>query len=118
MFALHGSQRIFGWPTGERATGALRIAASTIELVSGTLIAAGIAVPIAALVAAATMLIGVVTRRTELIALYAFLWLWIAARSSVRSAPARVAAEGRTDSRIPSDANERTVREEAREPEP
>lgn len=95
MFALHGTQRLFGWPAGERATGMLRIAASSIELITGTLIAAGIVVPIAAIIAAVTMLAGVVTRRTELIALYAFLWLWIAARASARPASGRPQREER-----------------------
>lgn len=79
MFALHGTQRILGWPAGGRATEPLRIASSAIELVTGILIAAGIAVPWAAGIAALTMIAGVAMRRTELIALYAVLWAYFAA---------------------------------------
>ena len=81
MFALHGTQRLLGWPPGERATEALRIVSSAIELVTGTLLALGIAVPWAASVAALAMIAGVALRRTELIALYAVIWTYFAARA-------------------------------------
>ena len=82
MFAMHGTQRLFGWPPGERAHEPLRVAASALELITGTLIAAGIFVPWAALIAAVAMAIGAITRRSELLALYTLLWLWIAAKGA------------------------------------
>ena len=84
MFALHGSQRLFGWPPGERAHEPMRLAASTIELVTGTLIATGVLASWAALVAAIAMLIGFVMRREELLLLYALLWFWVAAEEGRR----------------------------------
>ncbi len=85
LLALHGSQRLFGFPPGERATEPLRVLASSIELIAGALVALGVAVPYAALVAGVTMLAGVAMRRTELLALDAGLFLWIAARCASRS---------------------------------
>jgi putative oxidoreductase len=82
MFAMHGSQRLFGWPAGQRAAEPLRIAASALELITGALIACGIAVPIAALAAGLAMAIGAITRRQELLVLYSLLWLWMAAEST------------------------------------
>jgi putative oxidoreductase len=80
LFALHGTQRLLGWPPGGRATEGLRIASSAIELVTGALIALGIAVPWAAGIAALTMIAGVALRRTEIVALYAVIWTYVAAR--------------------------------------
>ena len=82
MFALHGSQRLFGWPPGERAHEPLRIVASTIELVTGTLIATGVFASWAALVAAIAMLIGFAMRRQELLLLYSLLWFWVASKEA------------------------------------
>ena len=88
LLALHGSQRLFGFPPGERATEPVRVIASTIELVAGALVALGVLVPYAALLAGVTMLIGFAMRRTELLALDAALFLWIAARASRGLPPA------------------------------
>ena len=84
MLALHGSQRILGYPPGERATEPLRVAASAIELVCGLLVALGFFTSWAALLAGVTMAIGFAMRRTELLALDAVLFLWIATRGKGR----------------------------------
>jgi putative oxidoreductase len=84
MLALHGSQRLVGFPPGERATEPLRIAACAIELTAGSLVAFGLFTTWAALVAGVTMVIGFALRRTELLALDALLFLWIACRAAGR----------------------------------
>ena len=84
MLALHGSQRLLGFPPGERAAEPLRIAASSIEFIAGSLVALGLFTTWAALVAGVTMAIGFAMRRTELLALDALLFLWIAGRAGGR----------------------------------
>jgi putative oxidoreductase len=97
MFAMHGTQKLFGWPGGKETAGApMMIAAGVIELVCGLLIAGGLLTAWAALVASGEMAVAYfmahapqgfwpILNQGELTVLYCFLFLFIAAHA----APAR-----------------------------
>lgn len=94
MFALHGTQKLFGWP-GDRAPrgDAVGIAAGIIEAAGGVLIAIGLYAGWAAFVAAGTMAVAYfwrhqpdgllpIVNRGELAVVYCFLFLYIASRGA------------------------------------
>jgi putative oxidoreductase len=91
MFALHGTNKLFGWPGGQppmRDT--IPIVAGVIEVVAGVLIAIGLFASWAAFVASGEMAVAYFWKHFpsgfwptenhgELAVLYCFLWLFIAA---------------------------------------
>lgn len=93
MFALHGTQKFFGWPGGKQtATQPLMLLAGTIELVGGLLIAIGLFASWAAFIASGEMAVAYfmahfgagdkfwpVVNEGESAVLYCFLFLFIAA---------------------------------------
>ena len=91
MFAMHGAQKIFGAFGGRRVTGdPLMTLAGVIELVAGTLIAVGLLVRPAAILASGEMAVAYfkahapqgflpIVNRGELAVLYSFLFLFFAA---------------------------------------
>jgi putative oxidoreductase len=91
MFAMHGTQKLFGWPgTRAPATATLSIVGGWIEVVTGLLIAIGLFAGWAAFLASGTMAVAYFLRhsgdgffpivnRGELAVLYCFLFLFIAA---------------------------------------
>jgi putative oxidoreductase len=94
MFAMHGTQKLFGWP-GDRpaATAPLPITAGVIEVVGGLLIVIGLWAGWAAFIASGTMAVAYFMRhagdgffpivnRGELAVLYCFLWLFLAAHGA------------------------------------
>ena len=94
MFLMHGTQKIFGWP-GDRepATAALSITAGWIEMITGALMAVGLAGSWAAFLASGLMAFAYwmrhgpkaflpIENKGELAVLYCFLFLWIAAHGS------------------------------------
>jgi putative oxidoreductase len=95
MFAMHGTQKLFGWPGGkEPMTAPLMMAAGVIELVAGVLIAIGFLTSWAAFIASGEMaaayfiahahppLSWPVLNQGELSVLYCFLFLFIAAHGA------------------------------------
>ena len=95
MFMLHGTQKLFAWPPSERGGNAegLIFAAAIIELVCGALIMVGFFSSFAAFLASGTMAVAYfmshqpkgalpIMNGGELAAVYAFLFLYIAARGS------------------------------------
>jgi putative oxidoreductase len=94
FFAFHGAQKLFGAFGGTVVpTGSQLWVAGIIELVGGVLIMVGLFAAIAALVASGEMAVAYFTvhlpqafwpiqNRGELAALYAFVFLFIAARGS------------------------------------
>ncbi|HEX8154942.1 MAG TPA: DoxX family protein [Thermoanaerobaculia bacterium] len=90
MFAMHGSQKLFGWPGGsEPVPVTLMKVAGFIELVTGIFIAIGLLTPLMAFLASGQMAVAYfkahapngiypVLNQGELAALYAFLFLYIA----------------------------------------
>ncbi len=97
MFAMHGSQKLFGWP-GNKPT--VQIAsqmgiAGVIELVCGLMIALGLLAGFAAFLASGEMAVAYfmmhapqapwpILNQGELAVLYCFLFLYIASRGSGR----------------------------------
>ncbi len=94
MFALHGTQKLFGWP-GDRpaATATLSIVGGVIEVATGALIAIGLWAGSAAFLASGTMAVAYFLRhaedgffpivnRGELAVVYCFLFLFIAGHGS------------------------------------
>ena len=94
MFAMHGTQKLFGWP-GDRApaTAPLPITAGVIEVGAGVLIAIGLFAGWAAFLASGTMAVAYFLRHAddgffpivnkgELAVLYCFLFLFIAAHGA------------------------------------
>lgn len=91
MFAVHGSQKLFGWPGEKAAAGApMMMFAGVIELVGGLLIAIGLFASWAAFIASGEMAVAYfmahaprgfwpVVNEGELAALYSLLFLFIAA---------------------------------------
>jgi putative oxidoreductase len=91
MFALHGTQKLFGWPGGKEPAGvALMKVAGAIELVGGLLIAIGLFTGIAAFICSGEMAAAYfmaharqsfwpVLNQGELTVLYCFLFLFMAA---------------------------------------
>jgi putative oxidoreductase len=94
MFAMHGTQKLFGWPGGKEPAGiALMRVAGVVELVGGLLIAIGLFTSIAAFIASGQMAVAYfkahapngfwpVLNQGELAALYCFLFLFMAAYGS------------------------------------
>ena len=95
MFAMHGSQKLLGWPAGQgRPPLASQMGiAGVIELVGGLMIALGLFASIAAFIASGEMAFAYFTvhapggplpllNRGELAVLYCFLFLYIAAHGS------------------------------------
>ena len=95
MFAMHGSQKLFGWP-GDGDTvpiASLMGVAGIIELVGGLMIAFGFLASWAAFIASGEMAVAFfmahfpqdwnpLVNKGELAVLYCFLYLYIAARGS------------------------------------
>jgi putative oxidoreductase len=89
LFAIHGSQKLLGFPGGvETAQGALMLAAGIIELAGGILVALGLLTRPAAFLASGTMAVAYfmahaphgflpILNQGELAALYSFLFLYI-----------------------------------------
>lgn len=97
MFALHGVQKIFGWPADRPpATSALSLTAGWIEMVCGVLIAFGLLAGWAAFLASGLMAVAYwkshglsgsfwpILNKGELATLYCFLWLYVATRGTRR----------------------------------
>jgi putative oxidoreductase len=94
LFAMHGTQKIFGWPgTKAPATAALSITAGWIEITTGVLIAIGLFAGYAAFLASGLMAFAYFMRhagdglypivnRGELAVIYCFLFLFIAAHGA------------------------------------
>jgi putative oxidoreductase len=91
MFLCHGAQKLFGAFGGHRAGAPLMWTAGTIELVGGLLIAIGLLTRLSAFVASGTMAAAYfmahapqgffpIVNKGELAALYAFLFLFFAAK--------------------------------------
>jgi putative oxidoreductase len=94
MFAMHGTQKLFGWPGGKEPAGvALMRIAGVIELAGGLLIAIGLFTSIAAFIASGQMAVAYfkahapegfwpILNQGELAVLYCFLFLFMAAYGS------------------------------------
>ncbi|HYP28745.1 MAG TPA: DoxX family protein [Blastocatellia bacterium] len=98
MFALHGTQKLFGWPPGQGGgrpeVGSLIWIGGVIELVTGLLIAIGLFTGWAAFIASGMMAVAYfmahasggflpIVNRGELAVLYCFVFLYIASRGTV-----------------------------------
>ncbi|HSH37357.1 MAG TPA: DoxX family protein [Chthoniobacterales bacterium] len=94
LFMCHGLQKVFGMlsPRGGPATG-LPMVSGYIELIGGTLVMLGLFTTIAAFICSGTMAVAYfmahagqglfpIVNRGELAVLYAFVFLYIAARGS------------------------------------
>jgi putative oxidoreductase len=94
MFAMHGTQKLFGFPTGSPVhVVSLMGLAGVIELVTGVLIAVGFRTRWAAFLASGQMAVAYfmahasqsvypIMNRGELAVLYCFLFLYMAAHGS------------------------------------
>lgn len=98
MFAMHGSQKLLGWPPNAQGGGGgslppMMMAAGLIELIGGLLVAFGLFASIAAFLASGEMASAFfiahaphgllpIQNQGELAVLYCFLFLYIAARGS------------------------------------
>jgi putative oxidoreductase len=96
MFAMHGSQKLLGWPPSEHGGGALpplMLVAGVIELVGGLMILFGFFASIAAFIASGEMAAAFfmahfpkgwnpLLNEGEVAALYSFLFLYVATRGS------------------------------------
>jgi putative oxidoreductase len=94
MFAMHGTQKLFGFPSGTPMTDdPMMLAAGIIEFVGGLMIMLGVATRVAAFIASGEMAVAYFTvhaknsfwpieNRGELAALYCFVFLYIAATGS------------------------------------
>ena len=95
MFAMHGTQKLFGWPGGKEPVAVpLMIAAGVIELVAGLMIAIGLLASWAAFIASGEMAVAYfkahahpilswpLLNQGELAVLYCFLFLYIAAHGA------------------------------------
>ena len=95
MFAMHGTQKLFGWPGGGNTVqlASLMGLAGIIEFVAGLMIAAGFRTGIAAFIASGQMAFAYfiqhapsglypILNRGELAVLYCFLFLFISAYGS------------------------------------
>jgi putative oxidoreductase len=98
MFAMHGSQKLLGWPANPQGSGGgglppLMLAAGVIELFGGLLILVGLFASYAAFIASGEMAVAFfmvhfpkgwnpLLNDGELPALYAFVFLYIATRGS------------------------------------
>jgi putative oxidoreductase len=91
MFACHGSQKLFGFPSGTPMTdNPMMLAAGLIEFVGGLMIALGLVARLAAFIASGEMAVAYfmvhakdsfypIENHGELAALYCFVFLYIAA---------------------------------------
>ena len=97
MFAMHGSQKLFGWPGNSPTVpiASLMGAAGVIELVCGLMIALGLFASYAAFLASGEMAAAYfmqhapkaslpILNQGELAVLYCFVFLYIASRGSGR----------------------------------
>lgn len=97
MFAMHGSQKLFGWPGGKAAmpVASLMGVAGLIELIGGLMIAFGILTSYAAFIASGQMAVAYfkahapegtlpILNRGELAVLYCFLFLYFGGQGSGR----------------------------------
>lgn len=93
LFAVHGTQKLFGYPGGQRMSVPLMQLAGAIELVGGLLVAVGFLASIAAFVASGEMAVAYfmahfpggfwpILNKGELAVLYCFVFLYIASRGS------------------------------------
>ncbi|MEE9608179.1 MAG: DoxX family protein [Myxococcota bacterium] len=94
LFAFHGAQKLLDWPTpGPDPLPALMIVAGLVELVGGALVAAGLFASWAAFICSGQMAAAYfmahfpngffpIVNRGELAVLYAFVFLYIAARGA------------------------------------
>lgn len=98
MFAMHGSQKLLGWPANAAAGGGgglppMIVAAGAIELIGGLLILAGLFTSVAAFISSGQMAVAFfmahfpngwnpLLNQGELAALYSFVFLFIATRGS------------------------------------
>jgi putative oxidoreductase len=94
MFAMHGTQKLFGWPGGQEPAAAMLFkVAGVVELVCGLLIAIGLLTGIAAFLASGQMAVAYfmmhapngiwpILNQGELAALYCFLFLFMAAHGA------------------------------------
>ena len=96
LFMMHGSQKLFGLPAGQGTGGslpALMLAAGIIEFLAGLMILLGFFAAIAAFIASGEMAVAYfmshlprallpIQNQGELAVLYAFVFLYIAARGS------------------------------------
>ena len=95
MFAMHGTQKLFGWPGGKPPVpvASMMGVAGIIELVCGLLIAIGLLTGYAAFIASGEMAVAYfmvhqpigalpITNNGEAAALFAFIFLYIASRGS------------------------------------
>ncbi|HET9950904.1 MAG TPA: DoxX family protein [Candidatus Eisenbacteria bacterium] len=113
LFACHGAQKLFGVIGGERATAPLMMVAGVIEFGGGLLIAVGLLGSIAAFLASGEMAYAYfsvhapqspwpIVSHGELPALYAFLFIFIAAHGAGRlSVEALLAKRGKSAARGP-----------------
>ena len=98
LFAMHGSQKLFGWPANAAAGGGgslppLILTAGVIELAAGIMILVGLFAGVAAFLSSGLMAVAFfmahfpsgwnpVVNQGELAAVYSFLFLYIAAHGS------------------------------------
>ena len=95
MFAMHGSQKLFGWPDGKPAVelASLMGVAGIVELVGGLLVAIGFLASWAAFIASGEMAVAYfmvhapqgpfpLLNKGELAVLYCFLFLYLAAHGA------------------------------------
>jgi len=94
MFAMHGAQKLFGWPSGPAMTGdPMMLTAALIEFVGGLMIGLGLGTRIAAFIASGEMAVAyfMVHAKTsfyplinhgELAVVYCFLFLYFASMGS------------------------------------
>lgn len=95
MFAMHGTQKIFGWPPSEMhpPLSSLPGVAALIELTTGVLIVVGLFAGLAAFIASGEMAVAYfmvhapqaptpLVNKGELAVLYCFVWLFVAAHGA------------------------------------
>ena len=94
MFAMHGSQKLFGWPSGQPMTGdPMMLTAAIIEFVGGLMIGLGLGTRIAAFIASGEMAVAYfmvhakssfypLINHGELAVVYCFLFLYFASMGS------------------------------------
>jgi len=94
MFAMHGAQKLFGWPTGQPMTGnPMMLTAAIIEFVGGLMIGLGFGTRIAGFIASGEMAVAYfmvhakdslypLVNHGELAVVYCFLFLYFASMGS------------------------------------
>jgi putative oxidoreductase len=94
MFMMHGAQKLFGWFGGQKvALGSMMGAAGAVEFLCGVMVLIGLFGSVAAFVASGEMAVAYflahqprgtfpIQNQGELAALYAFVFLYIAAHGS------------------------------------